>query len=31
MRQQAKTTIFRLAPIVMLTITVAAPMKWSVR
>ena len=28
MRQQAKHTIFRLAPVVMLVITVAAPRKW---
>ena len=28
MRQQAKTTIYRLAPVVMLAITVAAPSKW---
>ena len=31
MRQQTKTTIYRLAPVVMLAITVAAPTKWSVR
>ena len=31
MRQQAKTTIYRLEPVVMLAITVAAPMKWGVR
>jgi hypothetical protein len=31
MRQQAKTTIYRLAPVVMLAITVAAPSKWSVQ
>ena len=31
MRQQARTTIYRLAPVVMLAITVAAPMKWNVR
>jgi hypothetical protein len=30
MRQQAKHTIFRLAPVVMLVITVAAPRKWLV-
>jgi hypothetical protein len=30
MRQQAKQTIYRLAPIVMLVITVAAPRKWGV-
>ena len=30
MRQQAKTTIYRLAPVVMLAITVAAPTKWGV-
>jgi hypothetical protein len=29
MRQQAKTTIYRLAPVVMLVITVAAPRKWA--
>jgi hypothetical protein len=29
MRQQAKKTIFRLAPVVMLVITVAAPYKWN--
>ncbi|MEY2580235.1 MAG: hypothetical protein QOE09_84 [Ilumatobacteraceae bacterium] len=28
MRQQAKHTLFRLAPVVMLVITVAAPKKW---
>lgn len=28
MRQQAKHTIFRLAPVVMLVITVGAPRKW---
>ncbi len=28
MRQQAKQTIFRLAPVVLLVITVAAPPKW---
>jgi hypothetical protein len=28
MRQQAKQTLFRLAPVVMLVITVAAPKKW---
>jgi hypothetical protein len=28
MRQQAKTAIYRLAPVVMLAITVAAPSKW---
>ncbi len=28
MRQQAKHTMFRLAPVVMLVITVAAPRKW---
>jgi hypothetical protein len=28
MRQQAKTTLYRLAPLVMLVITVAAPRKW---
>ncbi len=28
MRQQAKHTLFRLAPVVMLIITVAAPKKW---
>ncbi len=28
MRQQAKYTMFRLAPVVMLVITVAAPRKW---
>jgi hypothetical protein len=27
--RQAKHTIFRLAPVVMLVITVAAPRKWS--
>ena len=31
MRQQAKTTIYRLVPVVMLAITVAAPSKWGVR
>jgi hypothetical protein len=31
MRQQAKSTIYRLAPVVMLAITVAAPSKWSVK
>lgn len=31
MRQQAMTTIYRLAPVVMLAITVAAPQKWSFR
>ena len=31
MRQQVRTTIYRLAPVVMLAITVAAPMKWTVR
>jgi hypothetical protein len=31
MRQQAKTTIYRLVPVVMLAITVAAPSKWCVR
>ena len=31
MRQQAKTTIYRLAPVVMLAITVAAPQKGGVR
>jgi hypothetical protein len=29
--RQAKTTIYRLAPVVMLAITVAAPQKWGVR
>jgi hypothetical protein len=29
MRQQAKSTIYRLAPVVMLVITVAAPHKWN--
>lgn len=29
MRQQAKTTFYRLAPVVMLAITVAAPRKWT--
>ena len=29
MRQQAKQTIYRVAPIVTLIITVAAPRKWS--
>jgi hypothetical protein len=29
MRQQVKTTIYRLAPVVMLAITVAAPYKWT--
>ena len=28
MRQQAKHTLFRLAPVVMLAITIAAPSKW---
>jgi hypothetical protein len=28
MRQQAKHTLFRLAPVVILVITVAAPHKW---
>ena len=28
MRQQAKVTLFRLAPVVMLVVTVAAPKKW---
>jgi len=28
MRQQAKVTLFRLAPVVMLVVTVAAPRKW---
>ncbi len=28
MRQQAKHTMFRLAPVVMLVVTVAAPRKW---
>ncbi len=28
MRQQAKQTILRVAPVVMLVITVAAPPKW---
>lgn len=28
MRQQAKKTIFRLVPVVMLVVTVAAPRKW---
>jgi hypothetical protein len=28
MRQQAKHTLYRLAPVVMLVITVAAPKKW---
>lgn len=28
MRQQAKKTIYRLAPVVLLVITVAAPPKW---
>jgi hypothetical protein len=31
MRQQVKTTIYRLAPVVMLAITVAAPQKWTVK
>ena len=31
MRQQAKTAIYRLAPVVMLAITVAAPSKWGVQ
>jgi hypothetical protein len=31
MRQEAKTTIYRLAPIVMLAIAVAAPLKWGAR
>jgi hypothetical protein len=29
MRQQAKKSIIRLMPVVMLVITVAAPFKWS--
>ena len=29
MRQQAKHTLYRLAPVVMLVITVAAPKKWT--
>ncbi len=29
MRQQAKHTLYRLAPVVMLVITVAAPQKWA--
>jgi hypothetical protein len=29
MRQQAKHTLYRLAPVVMLVITVAAPKKWA--
>ncbi len=29
MRQQAKTTIYRLVPVVMLAVTVAAPLKLS--
>lgn len=29
MRQQAKKTIVRLMPVVMLVVTVAAPFKWS--
>jgi len=28
MRQQVKVTLFRLAPVVMLVVTVAAPKKW---
>jgi len=31
MRQQAKTTIYRLAPVVMLAISVAAPSKWGAK
>jgi hypothetical protein len=29
MRQQAKTTMYRLAPVVMLVVTVAANRKWA--
>ena len=29
MRQQVKQTMYRLAPVVMLAITVAAPRKWT--
>jgi hypothetical protein len=29
MRQQIKNTIYRLAPVVTLVVTVAAPRKWS--
>lgn len=29
MRQQAKKSVVRLVPLVMLVITVAAPFKWS--
>jgi hypothetical protein len=29
MRQQIKHTIYRLAPVVTLVVTVAAPRKWS--
>ncbi|MEA3184294.1 MAG: hypothetical protein QOC57_2680 [Ilumatobacteraceae bacterium] len=28
MRQQAKKTVYRLVPVVMLAITIAAPHKW---
>jgi len=28
MRQQVKVTVFRLAPVLMLVVTVAAPKKW---
>jgi hypothetical protein len=31
MRQQTRKTIYRLAPVVMLAITVAAPTKWGAR